>query len=536
MSKKMYTYENSSHRGVYDLIPYSLPQFHQTKKYAYVDFYCYDPVSNSMRRKKYHLNRLKTAKERKARAMELISVLTYRLRSGWNVWVKTETLRENTPFAECIEQYKAYCQRSADKGAMKEKTAYGYLSYLSTFTDWVGKNAIPLKFCYQVDRMLITDFLDYVLIDRESSARTRNNHLIWFSSFCTFMVNKGYLRENPCSKIPKLHEEPKKRDALSHSEIAQLRDYLTTHNKHFLLACLMEYYTFIRPIELAQIKLEHISLKEQRVFVPGSISKNKRDGMVGLNDTIIRLMLELRVFDRPGCCYLFGKDFRPSEQQAHSRIFRDYFVKVREALRWDMSKQFYSLKDSGIRDLANAEGIVVARDQARHSDIGTTNKYLKGDSLTVHEETKHFKGAFRDPGEPFAAPSVKGASAPAANEERGAERSEGAAQQAQVRQATDEVIPPLEKAAVKAELPRVEDGGMPPMGDIVSSSETSAQPLHAAEKDKVADDAGESPANKARDFGSLLAGKVAGGKKKRKRILGFKIYSAGGGKSLDAGS
>ena len=264
MSKKMYTYENSSHRGVYDLIPYSLPQFHQTKKYAYVDFYCYDPVSNSMRRKKYHLNRLKTAKERKARAMELISVLTYRLRSGWNVWVKTETLRENTPFAECIEQYKAYCQRSADKGAMKEKTAYGYLSYLSTFTDWVDKNAIPLKFCYQVDRMLITDFLDYVLIDRESSARTRNNHLIWFSSFCTFMVNKGYLRENPCSKIPKLHEEPKKRDALSHGEIAQLRDYLTAHNKHFLLACLMEYYTFIRPIELAQIKLEHISLKEQR--------------------------------------------------------------------------------------------------------------------------------------------------------------------------------------------------------------------------------------------------------------------------------
>ena len=259
-------------------------------------------------------------------------------------------------------------------------------------------------------------------------------------------------------------------------------------------------------------------------------------GMVGLNDTIIRLMLELRVFDRPGCCYLFGKDFRPSEQQAHSRIFRDYFVKVREALRWDMSKQFYSLKDSGIRDLANAEGIVVARDQARHSDIGTTNKYLKGDSLTVHEETKHFKGAFRDPGEPFAAPSVKGASAPAANEERGAERSECAAQQAQVRQATDEVIPPLETAAVKAELPREEEGGTPPMGGIVSYSETSAPPLPAAETYKEADDAGESPANKARDFGSLLAGKVAGGKKKRKRILGFKIYSAGGGKPIDAGS
>lgn len=53
---------------------------------------------------------------------------------------------------------------------------------------------------------------------------------------------------------------------------------------------------------------------------------------------------------------------------------------------------FYSLKDSGIRDLANAAGIVVARDQARHADISTTNKYLQGKSLTVHEETKHFVG------------------------------------------------------------------------------------------------------------------------------------------------
>lgn len=32
--------------------------------------------------------------------------------------------------------------------------------------------------------------------------------------------------------------------------------------------------------------------------------------------------------------------------------------------------------------------------QARHSDISTTNKYLKGENLSVHEETKHFNGSF----------------------------------------------------------------------------------------------------------------------------------------------
>ena len=64
---------------------------------------------------------------------------------------------------------------------------------------------------------------------------------------------------------------------------------------------------------------------------------------------------------------------------------------MRKALGFPAAYQFYSLKDSGIRDLANAEGIVVARDQARHSDISVTNKYLKRPKV-AHEETKHFVG------------------------------------------------------------------------------------------------------------------------------------------------
>ena len=64
---------------------------------------------------------------------------------------------------------------------------------------------------------------------------------------------------------------------------------------------------------------------------------------------------------------------------------------MRLALRFPASYQFYSLKDAGIRDLANAEGIVIARDQARHSDISVTNRYLKAG--LVDDKAKHFEGA-----------------------------------------------------------------------------------------------------------------------------------------------
>lgn len=78
-------------------------------------------------------------------------------------------------------------------------------------------------------------------------------------------------------------------------------------------------------------------------------------------------------------------------QRRRADIFNKKWKKVREALGWPRCYKFYSLKDSGIRDLANAEGVVVARDQARHSDVAITNKYIL--QHEAHECTKHFKGA-----------------------------------------------------------------------------------------------------------------------------------------------
>ena len=140
--------------------------------------------------------------------------------------------------------------------------------------------------------------------------------------------------------------------------------------------------------------LVDIYLKEQKVFIASSISKNRKDGMVGLNDALIKSMLDLNIFSNPGNYYLFGKGFKPSKEKVTTKVYRNYFNKVREKLKFPDSYQFYSLKDTGIRDLANAEGIVIARDQARHADVSTTNKYLKGSDMSVHEEVKHFEGNF----------------------------------------------------------------------------------------------------------------------------------------------
>lgn len=377
--------------SVDDMIGYTLPKLHAGKNW-YIDFKAYDPLEQKMKRKKYMLDGITKATERKKRAAEIITTLTNNLRSGWNPWADTSNSRQYTLYIDVIKLYYKYLEKLCVTKAIKDNTLLDYKKRIKILAEYNEKRTPKIIYIYQFDQTYVSDFLDYILIDRDSSARTRNNYRTWLSSFCSWLIEKQYLDRNPVEKIKALNADEKKRNALTPNDLNKLKKYLQEHNPYFLLLCQFEYYTFIRPDELTNIKLKDIYLKEQKVYVASTISKNRKDGMAGLNDQLVKAMIDLDIFKYHDDCYLFGPKFRPSEKKASTKIYRSYFNKIRAELKFSDSYQFYSLKDSGIRDLANAEGIVVARDQARHADISTTNKYLKGEHMTVHEETKHFEG------------------------------------------------------------------------------------------------------------------------------------------------
>ena len=376
------------HNSLSEVLKFTYPKLHTGTKW-YVDFYAYDPADGSMRRKKYHLDSIEKITERRRRANELVESLTKLLRTGWSPWVDVDSNRGYTLFTEALNKYEAYVNKKP-----KYKTRKAYLSRLKILREYNDNRVLPIRYCYQYDTAFVSDFLDYIFLDRECSALTRNNYRAWCQALASFMQEKQYIKSNPVEVIKNIAETSKKRQPLTATMLQQLAVHLKENNPYFYLAFIMEYYTFIRPEELSHIQLDDISVKEQSIFVPGTIAKNKRDAKVGLNDNIIRCMLDLAIFENPSSFYLFGpKVSRPSATRGDSEMFRRQWNKlVRKGLGWPDCYQFYSLKDSGLRDLANSEGIVIARDQARHSDVSTTNKYLQGRDASVHEETKHFKG------------------------------------------------------------------------------------------------------------------------------------------------
>jgi integrase len=372
-------------------VEWTPPKRHDGKN-SYIDFSMKDPVTGSLKRKKIMLDKYAPGIERDTMAAQIISNIFHKMQKGWNCWDSVSNENNDKPFLTVIEEYRAYINYMCSRGAKSDKTMYDYGSKLKALKSFIETRMPRNMMSYQFDIACATSFLDYILMERKTSTRNRNNYRTWLSAFTTWLVEKQYLKRNFIADIPSLPEKKKFRQAIPAEYLKQMKSYLEKHDKRFLLACMMEYYCFIRPTELVKIKIGDISIKNQTVFISAAISKNRHDGVVALNDRIIKLMIDLQIFTHPNEHYIFGKGFAPSTEPLHTNYIRIRFSQMREALGWPMDYQFYSLKDSGIRDLANSQGIVVAKEQARHSDISVTNHYLEWRDRKVNEDTKHFDG------------------------------------------------------------------------------------------------------------------------------------------------
>lgn len=386
MAKKKFA-RQSLKNNINMAVGFTYPKLHEGKKF-YVDYYVYDPATDSMRRIKKHFDSIKNKRERNKAISHYILTISEKLRQGWNPMAECGN-KGLTTINSVFEKY-----RDSIKQYSRRKTELSYSSRLNILESYISEQPYPPQYIYQLTKEFYIEFLDWLLTDRAVGARTRNNYRGWLASFCNWLKDRNYISTNPAEEISNIREDNKKRKALSSHELRMVFEHLMNTDKHFLLACLFEYYTFIRPTELSHLKIGDISIKNECVYVSGEFSKNRKDGSVALNRNLILLMLDLGVFRYSSDCYLFGHGFKPSVSRVGPDQFNKKWKVIRNRLKLKPSLQFYSLKDAGIRDLANERGIVIARDQARHSDISTTNKYLCGRDLKGPDGARDFNGWF----------------------------------------------------------------------------------------------------------------------------------------------
>lgn len=372
------------------------PVLHSGKEW-YIDFYAFDPVLGKMRRKKIKLNFIKKVNERRKYAKDYMIRLSEQLSLGWNPWIEQEHGNAYLLFKDVTDKYRSYIYKMLRDGQYRPETLKSYASYLYNIETFNNERKVPITYIYQFNKDFCVMLLEEVYILRDNSAFTRDNYLAFLRSFSTFCLERNYLSQNPTTGISSIGRKGKKknRTQLKKEDLVKLTEYLQEKNPHFLLACYILYYCFIRPAEMSKLKLSNINLAKQTLFVPDTVSKNKKDGTITLPAKVIRLMVDLNIFKMPNEAFIFSDNFKPGMAQKSEKIFRDYWARhVRVDLKFPAQYKFYSLKDTGITNMLRHYDTLSVRDQARHSSILMTDIYTPHDVQEANDLIKNHEGAF----------------------------------------------------------------------------------------------------------------------------------------------
>ncbi|MCR4582003.1 MAG: phage integrase N-terminal SAM-like domain-containing protein, partial [Prevotella sp.] len=171
-------------------------------KDSYLFYYVRNPDSGKLVRFKIMLNKYQKGAERDFMAAQISANVYNNFLKGITPFTAPSVGRTATPIKAVIGRYKTYVKKLEQKGAMSEKTRIDYFSRLNIFEEWLDDRHYGNRKVYELDTALLTDFLDYILLDRETSTLTRNNYRTWMSAFCSWLVEKQYLPDNPTGKIP----------------------------------------------------------------------------------------------------------------------------------------------------------------------------------------------------------------------------------------------------------------------------------------------------------------------------------------------
>jgi integrase len=379
-----------------EIISFTFPYLHTGVEW-YVIFYAFDPSRNKMRRKRIKLNYIKKKSERRRYADGLLKRLIQKLEQGWNPWIEDEHEKSFHLFKDVVLQYRQFLDKMYSDNLYREDTYISYTSQLRNIERWNEERKNPITYIYQFNTSFVRDFLEHVFIERNNSARTRNNYLAFIRTFSVYLLQRQYVNVNPTegvANISRIHIK-KTRTVIEETDLVRLYNYLTERNKYFLLACYVLYYCFIRPKEMSMIQLKHISLRNQTITIPGNISKNHKSGVVTLPEKVIHLMIDLDIFNSPNSYYLFSDEFKPGKTRHSEKQFRDYWIRyVRKDLKFPATYKFYSLKDSGITSMLRKYDTITVRDQARHADILMTDTYTPHDIQKANELIKRHEGVF----------------------------------------------------------------------------------------------------------------------------------------------
>jgi integrase/recombinase XerD len=368
------------------------PEVHRVSKIIFVDFkpaelkltkewmivyYSKNPLTNKLERIRIRVPSMTSNAERLKHAKRIIIEINIKLASGWSPFIEQAGSTYKT-FQSSVDDFLSTIKKQVKDNVARPDTLRTYNSNLNLLQQYVKEKKLNIVFALELNKNFCVNYLDWIYIERESSPRTRNNHLGFLRLFSSFLIGRGVLNENPTLGIKNMKLLAKKRQIFPEKVKQTIYEELVTYNNGFHTVCMATYFCFIRNTELGKIKVWNFNFNENTIFINKEISKNKKDETITIPSQFLEA-IKKHVADSPSDYYVFSSDqFKPGLKKMPVRKIGSAWEALRDKLKLETIYQFYGLKDTGITDLLNS-GVpaIKVRDQARHYDIKITEMYAQ---------------------------------------------------------------------------------------------------------------------------------------------------------------
>lgn len=361
----------------------------------YIEFYQTNPITKCKERVREYcqMNRIKDVLQRQQWAVKYINELNTKLLPYGYPFVEISQLPESiTIYDGVMLSFNIKCRSD------RKKTGITYGSVVNYFIKYIkerGRENTQLKDFSFRDAIM---FMDHAQISKELGARTYNNYRQFMTAIWNELKDRGYISDNPWSRVKKIKETDKNRLMLSHDDAQIILNEIHRTHKMLFLSVLLLYYCFIRPEEQRRMKAHLIDLKNGTIYIPGDISKNKKSETVTIPSAIIPYLYDLGVDKIHRNDFIFGQYLKPhptkqcgsnSLNEAHKHLITRLYQEKK--LRSITGISIYSWKDTGGMSLVHSGvDIYQIMRQMRHSDLSTTQKYLKSLSH-INEKIRDLK-------------------------------------------------------------------------------------------------------------------------------------------------
>lgn len=305
-------------------------------------------------------------------AKELVDAVNFSLENGFNPFEQLLKGDNKLSFNKSLDEFISYCEQKN----LRQRTIGRYKTNIELLKEYFVRDNILYQPPEAITTEMMEGFFNHYNKQRNWAPRTYNSYLSDIGTIFQWLIRKKKITDNPLEFLEYKKTESTKNRYYDDATAAKLKAIIEPEDPLLFLFLETIYYTCTRPkSETRLLQVKHILFERDMLFIPASISKNRKDDYIPLAPELKVKLLPYQHL--PPDTYLFGLS-GPADRPVSVNVMASRYKVFKDRLGLDETYSTYGWKHTRGIHLANA-GVdpYAIMKLMRHSGLEITMNYLR---------------------------------------------------------------------------------------------------------------------------------------------------------------